>query len=440
MDIIKKFNINKNSNNTTVDTAYNNEKYNNCFVLNTNSLMVAIFLCGNYIAILFNSLGIISEGFLPVIILATLVISYFITVINSPKHIRINRKALALLLFLLIFFVVTLAIKGFDSTVKKYLIEFMAYGVVAFLLTSLPVKPYKILRYTMLIGILFLINPLEFINNISLSTNVYSRISMGASYAILPCVAAAIIHFTFFKNNNWLNILGYFANMILLVILLTQGSRGAVLSIVLLIFLIFYVKLTQKFRSDFSFVKLFIFNITMILSLIIMLNIESILLWSYKLLQENGIEIATLLKSYDLVNSYGLVGILNFREEIYKNSFNLFLESPLWGQGIGVYGDIFGWYPHNLFLQLLCEGGLILALPIIFILLKTFDLLFKSWSKDKMVDEWRYMLMLLLVVAIPRLLFSSYLWQQQAFWLMIFIYFVTWNRYKLYQVMEGINN
>jgi hypothetical protein len=57
-----------------------------------------------------------------------------------------------------------------------------------------------------------------------------------------------------------------------------------------------------------------------------------------------------------------------------------------------------------------------------------------------MVDEWRYMLMLLLVVAIPRLLFSSYLWQQQAFWLMIFIYFVTWNRYKLYQVMEGINN
>jgi len=430
MDINNKYKINKNGYSTTVSTVCNNGKYYNCFVLYINSLMVAIFLCGNYIAIIFNSLGIISEGVLPIIIVATLIIAYFITTIISPEHIRINRKALALLLFILLFFVVSLVIKGFDSTVNKYLIEFLAYGFVSFLLTLLPLKPYKILYYTMLIGILYLINPLEFIKSISLSKTMYSGISMGASYAILPCVAAAIIHFAFFRKNNWLSILGYLANIILLVILLKQGSRGAVLSIFVLIFLIFYIKITKNFRSNYFIIKLFFLSITMILSLIILLNIESILLWSYKIFQEIGIEIATLIKSYYLINSYGLIGILNFREEIYKNSFTLFLESPLWGQGIGIYGDIYGWYPHNLFLQLLCEGGLLLTLPITFILIKTIDLLLRPWSKDNVVDEWRYMLMLLLVVAIPRLLFSSYLWQQQSFWLFIFLYFVTWNRYK----------
>lgn len=132
MDINNKYKINKNGYSTTVSTVCNNGKYYNCFVLYINSLMVAIFLCGNYIAIIFNSLGIISEGVLPIIIVATLIIAYFITTIISPEHIRINRKALALLLFILLFFVVSLVIKGFDSTVNKYLIEFLAYGFVSF--------------------------------------------------------------------------------------------------------------------------------------------------------------------------------------------------------------------------------------------------------------------------------------------------------------------
>lgn len=401
-------------------------------VLKINSLMIAVVLCSNFIAITLAALRIVSEGFLPIIIISALVISWCTTVIRSPKCITIRKNSLLFILFIMMFFIITIGIRGYDSTVIEYFYEFMGYGFIVYLITLLPFHPYKVIQYTMFIGIIFLISPNEILNHIGLANSIYGRIDMGSSYAILPCIVAAIIHFAFFrKQKHFLNTIGYLTNLILLIILMTQASRGAVLAIFILICLIYYVKIVKKVRSNRHLLIMFMSNVIVIIGILIVINLKELLLWSYQFLQGLGIEVAAILKTYTMVvNEDNILGLLNGRDYFYLKSFELFLQSPIWGHGIGIFGDNYGSYPHNLFLQLLNEGGVMLMFPVGAVLFGCIQLFLKPSSKDETVNEWRYLLILLFIVAVPRLIFSSYLWQQQSFWLMVFTYFLIKNLHK----------
>jgi O-antigen ligase len=58
-----------------------------------------------------------------------------------------------------------------------------------------------------------------------------------------------------------------------------------------------------------------------------------------------------------------LGGSLGGREDLWKNSILGFIESPVIGYGLGSSGMVSSgrptWYPHNLFLQILLDGGII---------------------------------------------------------------------------------
>lgn len=385
---------------------------------NINSLSIAIVLTANFIAILFSSLGIIEGGMIPVLLLIALLLSYATAFLTGYKDLRLNKQAILLILLVLTNFALTILFRGTDTHALNYFIEFLAFGLLAYLFTLLPYKADGIIRYTMLTGILIFLNPFGFLDN---NLMMYSdAMKMGATYAILPCVLAAMIHFFFMRNiKNFINILGYISNTYLLYLILTEGSRGAVLSVLLFILFASYIKLTRNFKKEDGILIPVLFTVLLSLLLLVVIYIENILLWLYDI----GIEWVVLIKSVGLLEERGLIGILNGRDSIYENTFRLFMESPVWGQGIGVYADIYnGQYPHNLFLQLLAEGGFVFIIPFSIVLLLCFLYLIKPWSISNKNSEIKYLILLLFLLSIPRLMLSIYLWQLQAFWLMIFLF------------------
>ena len=53
------------------------------------------------------------------------------------------------------------------------------------------------------------------------------------------------------------------------------------------------------------------------------------------------------------------------RGTLYKLAWKEFLKSPLTGMGLSGYAVKYSHYPHNVILELLCEGGLLLGAPIL---------------------------------------------------------------------------
>jgi O-antigen ligase len=98
-----------------------------------------------------------------------------------------------------------------------------------------------------------------------------------------------------------------------------------------------------------------------------------------------------------LSRSSSATGNFTSRIRYWKSAFNMFIDRPLMGQGLGSWesviwkfrapGEDLSTATHNDFLQALAEGGLILALPFIFLILYlliyVFNLLRRNYKDNK---------------------------------------------------------
>lgn len=387
----------------------------------TNSLMIALIICANFIALTLDTLGIASSGIVPIVFGFSLVVAIGNSIIAKAK-LKISRKSISLFVYILIAFALSVAYSGFDGAAFEYLIMFTAYGGLIFFITLMEFDSYKVIKYVMIIGILFLINPLKIAGYSAVDNSAAGQISMGASYAFFPCVVAAILHFFYYRKRTGILItFGYLANAALLFLLLKEATRGVLLSLVLLCFYIFFAKIGGKFTRTRK-LKLFGISVFLVVGCILLLvNLESILLETYNFMDTMGFEVSSVIKTYGLVKSEGIAGVLNGRGQIYVHAFEMIKSSPIWGSGIGAYYDLYGTYPHNLFLQMFVEGGLLLLIPISVVIFQSLFKLIKA-VMHKVKSDRNQLLILLFIVAIPRLMLSSYLWREQTFWLLIFIF------------------
>ncbi|PAD40394.1 O-antigen ligase [Terribacillus sp. 7520-G] len=400
-----------------------------------NSISIAFIICANYLSIIFDSLNLISNGFIPILIAICIIFSYSVTLIFGLHLIHINKKSLFFLLFIIGFFLLTILFNDNDIVVR-YFTEFLGYGLTAFMITLLPFNPSTVLKYLTLSGLLILLNPMAVTENIGLITNSYGRIDMGSSYALLVPVSAAIIYFFREKKGEKISLilfLSYLTNIYMLFLLLSQASRGTVISLLVLLSLLVYKKVSNKFSGKKRLLSFAFIGVFLSLSVLALINITKVLYFLYSLSQLMGIEIAAILKTYNLVNNYHLLGLLNGRQDLYLNSLEMIKNHIFLGNGIGSYTSSYGIYPHNIVLQLMVEGGIVLTIPVLIIITGIVFFLLTPQDKIEINSEWYLLLLLLFSVAMPRLMFSSYLWQQQSFWLMIFVYFIirTLNKKKL---------
>jgi len=133
-------------------------------------------------------------------------------------------------------------------------------------------------------------------------------------------------------------------------------------------------------------------------------------------MEKNNIHISFLEKTLLLFQRSG--SITNGRDDIYDHVLSLIDGHFIFGRGIGFYQQVFDTYPHNIVLQLLLEMGFLPVLVLFFFLIAFFFFTFKDNIYD---NEWECVLILLFFNSIPRLLVSSYLWQDHVFWLFLFI-------------------
>jgi O-antigen ligase len=107
--------------------------------------------------------------------------------------------------------------------------------------------------------------------------------------------------------------------------------------------------------------------------------------------------------------------VSNNRAPLYQQAWSGFLDSPLWGQGVATFNNFSG-YPHNLFLQMLYETGILMIIPISFFILKAIKTIVIRNAANGY--DYRFVTFFFLI-SMNQLMFSSYFWRNHCFWLMI---------------------
>lgn len=308
-------------------------------------------------------------------------------------------------------------------------VEFLYYFIFASLVSTQNFDYKKVVLYVVLFS--FLVIPFGksiFFDDI---TNYYSNssVSLALSYALLPLIIAGITHFYYYRDDaKWYTKVCYLVDIFLIIQLFIKGNRGLVLSLFIAIALI-AVKGKNNAKESKTIVRIILLIILMV---IVLLNLNFILLTLSSSLNRFGLSANFLEKMSRLQASNS---IFNGRESIYGYVFSNVWDSPIWGHGISSIesfsnGEIF--YPHNFILQLLFDGGLVLFVLFIVVLLKQ---LRKMMVNVGNANESVYLLFLFLCT-VPKMLFSTDMWTNAAFFMMI-SYTIISNRNTLKMNMEN---
>ena len=87
--------------------------------------------------------------------------------------------------------------------------------------------------------------------------------------------------------------------------------------------------------------------------------------------------IVYLIGRFNVMESAGMMRVMDKLTEddnrmwLYKKAYDAFLESPVWGNGVGSIWWTVGFYSHNMFMDILAETGVVGGLFFVYIIMKT---------------------------------------------------------------------
>lgn len=157
-----------------------------------------------------------------------------------------------------------------------------------------------------------------------------------------------------------LSIPALFISSISILSILAVGSRGPVLCIAVFIVLKL-IKPSVYLRL--SKIKMYLIFIFVTFSIFVMINLQSILLFLYKWLQQFG------LNSRSIILFLSEEVHLSGRASLYDEVLSEIVRHPI--EGIGIAGDrrlLNGAYVHNIFLELLANFGVLIGMIVIIFL------------------------------------------------------------------------
>lgn len=318
-----------------------------------------------------------------------------------------NVIILCLSLFVITFFLISIALVDGDHTSELF-VNFIEYGLLGLLAGNCKFSVRKILEiFAISTFICFVPTIIVFRNSIA-SIN---SISMPISYHFFPMFAATILHMFFYHQKKYL--LSYVFSIGCIIFILLKGTRGIAVSFIALVFLIFFIK--SKRLNNSKFAKYFICILAILTIVVIASNIETLIVYADNLLSRAGINIKLLQDSIDTIQTKN--DITDGRTYLYSLAFSGFLKSPIFGNGIGSFNNItpLAQYPHNGILQLMFEGGLLLSLPIIMVLIISTFLFLKCENNL----DYRIIFAFLFCAAFIPSLFSDEIWLYQSLWFLI---------------------
>lgn len=365
--------------------------------------------------------GIMMMNLVPVA--ALLFLHFFIS--DKKQDLNLNKKAL-----LFVYYIVSIIVihkYAYRYTTISYT-ELLVYCFIPIYVSFYKIDAEKVLKYMMLFSMLVIPISNEFFKGVSAH---YETIGMSTSYNVLPFVIAAAIHFIYYRKRagSWLW-LCYGINTYYLLKVIYLGNRGPIITLIVFALLV----IMHKQNPDGTIRKspgktMFITLSVGVISILVINNIESIVLAVHGWLKSMNIEVAFITKSVAKINqgdlSNGRSKLFNFVIQGIKDNF-------LVGNGIAsILYKSFGRYsyPHNLFLQMWYDVGIIVSLPLLWLVGKSVRKTMFDYSINK---ETVTMLMLLFTLSIPRLCYSSEFWRTTTFWLLI-MFTISPNLYKKQQ-------
>ena len=193
-----------------------------------------------------------------------------------------------------------------------------------------------------------------------------------------------------------------------LIELFVFANRSCILSVCL--YLLLKEFLLQK-RSARQTAKQFLLFAVILFTAV---NIESILTALNKKLLSLGYKSYALSQYvyYFSNNKFATMGErTGGRANIWSNAFNMFMDSPFIGKGSGSFIEKYGYYTHNILLDLLVQYGLVISIVIVICIgIATWKLL---TAKD---FNQRLLGIFLLCLWFPKLFFSIHLFKDLGIW------------------------
>lgn len=344
-----------------------------------------------------------------IIPIVTLAIYIIIEIINIKER-RRRRSANIVLLYIMIF-VLYIGINMLLFYCEEYTIKRILYLIAVGLTTTIIFShQFKIKLFIKIVLLYYAMFSIYFF------FDKYGRYSasdrMTISYYMLPLFITIIIDFYINKPRNIkVMIMKPIIYLIIfypyLLFLIKYVSRGVILALVVCIFLISIHNKTIK-------KKFFIITMTISVIFILMCFGVPILKEVENFLENKEIRIEVIRKSINLIEEGKFD---NGRNIIYQNAIEGIIQNPILGHGIGSFNKTYGTYPHNVFLQILYEGGIIGGIVIgIFCFLGIYYILCERNVKER--DK--IILIYLFSISMIKLMLSQEYWFDTLFWVYIF--------------------
>lgn len=356
-----------------------------------NSINIAILLSANALC-----------WVIPIPKILAMIMAFCVVVHWVTNKQFVYRNTLWLYLYCILFFLFPL-LSG-ETITQKYFLDYIVIGYTALLVSQSFFSIKKTLVALSVISII-LTPTIVGMNLEDADTGVW----MSVSYGVIRFIAALLLCIILYKYK--FNII---TKLILLlpvafysVLYATYASRGALLAIVVFVVFFLIVKGGKGSIAVAAFATL--------AGIIIFVNFIPIVTALVSRLQSVDIEIYALDK---ILRASDAGDITNGREDLYSIGFNMFMESPIWGNGVGAYEVRYGGgeaYIHNILLQQLIEGGLFLFVPLTLLVI----LCLRQIFSNSLPQETRIFFVFLMATGLIQLIFSDYFWRSQGYWFML---------------------
>lgn len=367
---------------------------------NFTSFLVALAFLFNSICLLANILVPSLTNFGELCVVVILISGINVCISSS---LRINVKLLCTNILVLFAFLVSFVFYGSSIVIGTLMINYIVWGIG---ITTIMTQRYDIratLNYAFWIATIIIVFELVMDPHENYDAMVWT-------YAVFPCIAVSIIHFFYCRLEKALLRIAYIPCMIMLIKFIMHSNRGGIFSMIVLLCLV-SIKSARRMDHRLKNKRLMVV-VLLFVAFIIALFFEQIIMFAYKVLESFDYEISALSKMYRLIEKGNYS---NNRSELYAYAWSGFLKSPLWGHGVGGFSINHGGWVHNFILQLLYEGGILLTSLILIPLIG--NCVFVMKEKQIAVEEYA-LFVLFFSVSIPRLFFSTELWNTQAFWML----------------------
>ncbi len=357
-----------------------------------NSILIGIMLICNALSPLFS---FIPNGLIIIIALPFLCLLF----LNKSKIVNTQKL---FFLYIAIYFAFSIIRGHLHPTVIKLLVEFIAYGFFFIYSTNCKYIPIYILRTIVVLGIVAI--PVQLQIDYS-STNI-SGVWMNVSYNLIKVsIASMLLLLT--DTSKFIKAISLFEIIAALIFLVVLGSRGAILGIVVS-FVLFVIYRNNKLLKINS--TKFWLIIILIAGFFFLFPIIARLI--YNILNGWGISSYSLNRIMDSLISG--TSMSEGRDLIYAKAISQIKNNIFCGLGIGAYDNYSGEYPHNLFIQILYEGGFVFGTPLLIMSIYALFMVNKKMDMDS-----RILIIYLIGAGYVQLMFSSYLWMSPIFWFLI---------------------